>query len=365
MSSDPVGPWLGDPGPDGDVVVSVRVRLARNLAGFPFVWRATDTQRSEIVRTVTQRGSLACPEMSWHTLGECPPSKLGILVERHLVSQQFIAADGPRCVGIAPDDSCSVMVNEEDHLRIQALRPGNRVADTFTAALELESSLASRFDFAYHERWGFLTACPTNVGCGIRISAMMHLPALRMYKELDRVKRAAKDLNLAIRGFYGEGSETVADFYQVSNQITLGVAEADLMGTFSERIVPRLVEYERETRAVLLENRRMQVEDLVVRALAILQCARLLTLEDAMKFLGRLRFGISIGLVQNATFGQINRLMLAIQPAHLAASAAAGSTSETNAAEVRDIRAEIASAESDLALRAATVRMAIANVTAN
>ncbi len=313
------GPWLDATAPDGDVVISSRVRLARNLSGFPFPRRASDPQRHEVIEAVRRADwpEALAPGLIWVGLRDSSAHERDLLVERHLISRQLAQSESPSAVAVSTDESLSVMVNEEDHLRIQVLLPGFRLSEAFGRVLDLESHLQDSLDLAFSPRWGFLTACPTNVGCGIRISVMLHLPALRITNEIERVRRAAKDLHLAVRGFYGEGSESAGDFYQVSNQVTLGVSEEELLEEFSARIVPDVIAYEREARRLLAERSPVLLEDRIHRALGILRSARMLGLEESMKLLSRLRMGTCIGRIDAVPLEMVNRLFLMVQPAHL------------------------------------------------
>ncbi len=307
-------------GPESDVVVSCRVRLARNVAGFPFVGRSTDAQRHEVMRLVAQAPlAPAFPKgLAWIQMAQTSAQERQLLVERHLVSRHFAESAIPRTLGVDPDEVLSVMVNEEDHLRIQTILPGFRLAEAFEAARRFDTALESSVDFAFSSRWGYLTACPTNVGCGVRMGVMLHLPGLRYTGEMERVKRAAKEMHLAMRGFYGEGTETIGNFYQVSNQLTLGFGEDELLRRFMEETVPSLVHYEREARRVLAESNRALLEDKVHRAAALLRAARLLGAEEATKQLSSLRLGICQGLIPDVSLELVQRLLLQVQPAHLA-----------------------------------------------
>ena len=324
-------------GPEPDVVISSRVRIARNVSGLPFVNRATHSQRHEVLRVVRKAVERSVqPGLSWLELHGAAPRDRTLLVERHLVSRHFAESDAPRALAVSPDERTSLMVNEEDHLRIQALQSGLALDACFASALAVDDSLAGAVDWAFHARWGYLTACPTNVGCGIRVSAMLHLPALRMTKEIQRVQNAAKDLHLAVRGYYGEGSVTDADFFQVSNQTTLGATEEALLAEFRDVVLPRLVAYERDARQQLLQRDRLMLEDRVHRALATLRSARLLAHDEAMRLLSRVRLGAALGLLP-ADMARVQRLMLEIQPAHLSLlrpDAAAGDDAE------RSVRAD-------------------------
>jgi protein arginine kinase len=308
-------------GPEADVVVSCRIRLARNLAGFPFVGRCTDPQRHEVMRLVTGAPlAPAFPEgLTWVNMAQTSPQERQLLVERHLVSRHFADSALPRTVGVDTEETLSVMVNEEDHLRIQTILPGFRLPEAFDLARRFDVALEGAIDFAFSPRWGYLTACPTNVGCGVRMGVMLHLPGLRLLPgEMERVKRAAKDMHLAMRGFYGEGTDAVGNFYQVSNQVTLGFSEDELLRRFAEETVPMLVDYEREARRTLAERNQPLLEDKVLRATATLRAARLLGAEEATKHLANLRLGICLGLIPDISLELVQRLLLQVQPAHLA-----------------------------------------------
>lgn len=312
-------PWLSEDGPDADVVMSCRVRLARNIAGFPFVGKASDAQRRElcnIARQVVLSRKLA-DGMFWVDLNRTTSRERQLLVERHLISRHLAEADIPRAVAVSGDESLSIMINEEDHLRMQLLAPGRQLETLVGRLGAVDDAIESRLDYAFSSRWGYLTACPTNVGTGIRLSVMMHLPALKLTNEIDRVRRAAKDMHLAVRGYYGEGSDSAGDFYQVSNQITLGRSEPELLGEFQERILPRIIEYEHHARQLLVERNPTLLDDRIHRALAVLRAARLLGAEEGMKLLSRIRLGIHLGRLPDLDLSTVNHLLLQIQTAHL------------------------------------------------
>ncbi len=323
------GAWLGS-GPEADVVLSCRARLARNVAGFPFVGHASDTQRSEVYQIARQilTGSDGDESMFWVNLRESTPQERELLVERHLISRHHAKSKLPRAVAISHDETMSVMVNEEDHLRMQVLAPGLQLQSALDRVNRLDDEIEARLDYAFSSRWGYLTACPTNVGTGVRFSAMLHLPALRFVKDIDHVRRAAKAMHLAVRGYYGEGSEAAGDFYQVSNQITLGQGEDEILSRFHRQILPQIIEYERRARTVLAKQRPFFFEDRVYRAVGLLQNARLLPLKDAMKLLSRVRLGVCAGLLEGVDVAAINVLFVQIQPAHLRMQSDAASMSE-------------------------------------
>ncbi|MCP3905630.1 MAG: protein arginine kinase [Planctomycetes bacterium] len=313
------GPWMSVDGPQSDVVVSCRVRLARNIAGFPFANRATEAQRHELVRLARRilLGSSLAEDMVWVDLKRATEHDRKLLVERHLISKNLAESEIERGVAISGDETLSVMVNEEDHLRMQLLASGLRIPEVYDRLNDVDDMIESHVDYAFSRRWGYLTACPTNVGTGIRYSVMMHLPALKITNEIDRVRRAAKDLHLAVRGYYGEGSESAGDFYQISNQVTLGRSEDELRGELQDQILPRIIEYEHHARRVLVERNRTLLEDRTQRALAVLRSARLLGLEEAMKLLSRVRLGLYLGRLEDIDPTVVNQMFLLVQPAHL------------------------------------------------
>ena len=319
--------------------MSCRVRLARNLAGFPFVVRASDAQRRELVRLARQvvLESDLSKEMIWVDLAEATARDRQLLVERHLISRHLAETDIPRAVAVSNDETLSIMINEEDHLRMQLIAPGLRLDDLVQRIDAVDEAMEAKVDYAFSPRWGYLTACPTNLGTGIRLSVMMHLPALKLSNEIERVRRAAKDLHLAVRGYYGEGSESAGDFYQISNQVTLGRSEQEILQEFLERILPQIIEYEHQARRMLVERNATLLDDRVHRSLAVLRNARLLGAEEAMKLLSRVRLGVHLRRVDGVDIDLINRLLLQIQPAHLQLHVGA----DLAADRLREVRATV------------------------
>ncbi|MCC6909471.1 MAG: protein arginine kinase [Phycisphaerales bacterium] len=313
------GEWLRGSGPDSDVVISTRVRLARNIAGFNFANRAQLSEHQQVLALAREHITPACDRsgMLWVDVGALEPLEATLLVERHLISKHLAKSDRPRAAVMHPDESLSIMVNEEDHLRMQVIRSGRQTGAAFAEVNRIDDRLGQRLPFAFHKRFGYLTACPTNVGTGIRFSIMLHLPALMLTKEIERVRRAAQDMQLAIRGFYGEGSDALGDIFQISNQTTLGKTEEQLMREFDEGVMPRVVEYERRARQVLVERRKSLLDDRCFRALGILQNARLLKLDESLRLLSHLRLGVQVGRITGVDPQTIDRLLVLVQPAHL------------------------------------------------
>lgn len=333
--------WLRGEGPASDVVMSSRVRLARNLAGVPFVNRAGPADRQhalDLIRTQILKAGLA-EKIMWANLHELGPAERSLLVERHLISKQHAKGrpptspgavhapgpaapagshDDPRGVAVGlPGERLSIMVNEEDHLRIQVIRSGLALDEGWAEIDQVDDQIESGLDYAFSPRFGYLTACPTNVGTGLRMSVMLHLPGLKLTGDIEKAKRAAQDMNLAVRGFYGEGSEAAGDFYQLSNQTTLGKSEKVILQELQHEIIPQVIEYERVARRTLMAKRSTALEDQIFRAYGALTHARLLTTEEAMQLLSHLRLGVVLGLVKHVEQRLVNQLMLLVQPAHL------------------------------------------------
>ncbi len=312
--------WLSSAGPESDVVISSRVRLARNLAGLPFVNKATPDDRSLVLsrcRNQLVQSGLA-PRLVWADVQALSPIDRQLLVERHLMSKEHARGDLPRALAVStPDQRLALMMNEEDHLRLQVLLSGFALDEAWRLADEVDDVLERGLDFAFHQRFGYLTACPTNVALGARMSVMLHLPALKLTAEVDKVRRAAKDMSLTVRGFYGEGSEATGDLYQLSNQTTLGKNESSTLAELAQQIVPQIIAYERDARQRLLEKRRRVIEDAVFRALGTLRSARLLTPEEALTLLSLVRLGVLAGLVPALHEQTVNQLFLLTQPSHL------------------------------------------------
>ncbi len=312
------GEWLSGGGAEADVVVSSRARLARNVAGYPFLTRASEEKRGtveELVRASIAGSSLR-ERVNYHDLAAMEHVERQFLVERHLISRDHAFAQGPRGVAFAPDERISVMVNEEDHLRIQSLRAGLQLREAFVLANEVDNALEERIDYAFSSQFGYLTACPTNLGTGMRVSVMLHLPALVITREIEKVFQAVNKINLAVRGLYGEGTQASGDFYQISNQVTLGKTEDEIVDNLAS-VIPQIVKYERKVRQTLLQVKRVVLEDKIWRALGVLRVARTITSEETLELLSLVRLGVHLKVVEGISTGTINELLVLSQPAHL------------------------------------------------
>jgi protein arginine kinase len=341
--------WLEGSGPGADIVLSTRVRLARNLQGHAFATRIRDTERSQIleqVRRATEHSSLRGGTLL--DLSELSPLSRRVLHERHLISRELAGEDGgspPRGSGlvIGPRDTMGAMINEEDHLRIQSLLSGLRLEDAFASVDQLDEELGARLPFAYHQEYGYLTSCPTNVGTGLRASILIHLPGLVLTKEIGRVLQGITQVGLTFRGLYGEGSEVVGNFFQISNQTTLGRSEEDLIEHLG-RIAGQVIEWETQARNVLLRDATAVIEDKIWRAYGLLRYARSLSFEEVMNLLSGIRLGTSMNLLSGVRVYTLNKIMIHAQNAHLEQAAGRplgdGEADIYRAAYVRRVLAE-------------------------
>jgi protein arginine kinase len=314
------GAWLRGGGPQGDVVISSRVRLARNLAGFPFLTRASDDQKQEIVERIrAPLGGVDLDERRFYVDVAAADDVMGsFLVERHLISRELQHGRGPRGVAFGGDEVISVMVNEEDHLRIQAIRASLSLDEAYARAVRIDRLLEREVEFAASTQFGYLTACPTNVGTGMRASVMLHLPAMVQMKQIEKLFHAANQTGLTVRGFYGEGTMASGDLYQISNQVTLGCTEEQILKEL-QKILPTILEYERRCREELLsDRRRLRLEDRCQRALATLRAARILSTDEAMQHVSAVRLGLVSGVLGGGIdLARVNALFVLTQPAHV------------------------------------------------
>src|SRR5579863_4474278 len=288
------GEWLRGTGPESDIVISSRIRLARNLAAFPFTNRATAHQKAEIEALLRDRIAKldTSPKLSYLNVPGLSALDRQFLVERQLISRELASADGPRGVALGPQETVSLMVNEEDHLRLQVMRSGFALDETWQDIDRLDDLLEQKVNYAYSEEFGYLTACPTNVGTGMRASVMLHLPALVLTKQIEKVFRALQKINLAVRGLYGEGSRASGDFYQISNQVTLGKSEGTILSEIRD-VIPQIITYERQARQAMTSENRQLVLDRVQRAMGTLSHATMMTSEETMDLLSSVRLGIN------------------------------------------------------------------------
>ena len=325
-----LGGWTSSRGPDGDVAVSSRVRLARNLTGFRFRTRIGPEEARQVAASL--RSAIdAAPldgDTRWIPIDEAPSLTRLLLRERYLCSRELApvgeSATTPealagRAVVFGVGEDLSIMVNEEDHLRLQALSPGFDLSRAAERVIQLDRNLEGNLDFAYDSDLGYLTGCPTNVGTGMRASVMLHLPSLGLVREeLEKVIRAAQRTGLAVRGIYGEGSRAVGDFYQISNQVTLGRSEEQLVADLGA-LVPSIISFERRVREKLQETRKTELEGRCDRAREALSSARSMTTDEALTALSTLRLGHLIGIGAGLDQPEFGRLVIQIQKGHVQA----------------------------------------------
>jgi protein arginine kinase len=312
------GEWLRGSGPESDIVISSRIRLARNLAEFPFISRATAADRAEIERMLRERVMRApgAAELVYFDVNKLEGIDRQFLVERQLISREHAEAEGARGVAIDPQERVSLMINEEDHLRIQVMHSGLDLTAAWDQINAIDDLVEGQVTYAFNDRLGYLTACPTNVGTGMRVSVMLHLPALVITRQIEKLFRSLQKISLAVRGLYGEGSQAMGDFYQISNQITLGRAEADLVKQVGD-VVPTIIDYERKARDFLIRESHETLHDRVSRAYGILRTAQTISSEETMHLLSSVRMGVNLGLIADLEIPTLNKLFIYTQPAHL------------------------------------------------
>jgi protein arginine kinase len=316
--SDHCGEWLRGSGPESDIVISSRIRLARNLADFPFIRRCNAYDKGTIEQSLRAKFEHVdgLSHLLYLDVAKLEKVDRQFLVERQLISRELADSEGARSVAVDPNEQFSVMVNEEDHLRIQLMKSGLDLQSAWMQINEIDDRIESCVDYAFHKRLGYLTACPTNVGTGMRVSVMMHLPALVITQQIDKVFRSLQKISLAVRGLYGEGSQAMGDFYQISNQITMGRSEDQLITQVGD-VVPVLIDYERRARDFLVHKSQKDLHDKVSRAFGILCTAQTISSEETMHLLSSVRMGVNLGLIRDVEIPTINQLFIQTQPAHL------------------------------------------------
>lgn len=304
--------WYYENGPEGDVVLSTRIRLARNLSNVPFPGNMSREQRQTVVNTV--REAMGQKGFSYLDMENVSAADALSLVERHLISPDFANSTEKRGLFLSDNESVSIMVCEEDHLRIQVMAAGLQTEEAYRLADELDTALDCALQFAFDERLGYLTQCPTNLGTGMRASLMLHLPALEETGAIQQLANSVSKLGLTIRGIYGEGTRPEGAIYQMSNQITLGISEQEAIENL-KGIAAQILKEERAARKQLCENPRYA--DTVCRSLGVLRYATLLSHSELLSMLSYLRVGISGGVITDISFDTLNKLMNDTQPATL------------------------------------------------
>jgi protein arginine kinase len=329
--------WMRVKGEESDIIFSSRVRIARNLSHIPFPMLSTASQSAEVVRLIEEALTKEdIPKILENAeliqMQDLTDLQKRVLVEKHLISPHLAEESTSGAVLFSQDESVSIMVNEEDHVRIQCLFPGFQLEKAWSLASEIDDWLEKHVSFAFDEQCGYLTSCPTNVGTGIRASVMIHLPALSLTQLLNRFIPAITQVGLAVRGIYGEGSEALGNLYQVSNQVTLGQSEEEIINKL-QGVVRQMIDHEKMARERLLGMSHIQLEDRVSRSFGILAHAQIIDSKEAMKRLSDVRLGVDLKLLTKVPSSVMNELMVLIQPGFLQQYAG-----EKLGAEERDIR---------------------------
>jgi protein arginine kinase len=340
-------PWLSGDGPHADMVLSTRIRLARNLQSVPFTHRARDEQLQGVLMSVagaSQRSQAFAGGMLLR-MNEMSSIERQILVERHLVSHELGDGSRPRGIVVAPEERLSLMINEEDHLRLQSIASGFQLAEAWTRADAADDELDQSLDFAFSEEIGYLTSCPTNAGTGLRASVLIHLPALVLLEEIQKVLKSIMQVGLNVRGLYGEHSEVMGNLFQISNQTTLGRSERDSIESL-ERVTRQIVETEERARERMMRDARVQIEDKVWRAYGTLRYCRSVHSREVINLCSAVRLGVALGLSGLCPLHVVNELLVLTQPAHLQRQFGAEMTpAERNVARAQLVRDRLAAAE--------------------
>ncbi len=300
------------------VVLSSRVRLARNLQGRAFPGRAKKNDRVETCELITgQVGSLASMRGGYvESMANLQALDKQLLVERHYISREHAAKSAGSGLALSKDESISIMINEEDHLRMQAILPGLQLKEVWQKVDRVDTSLERKVPYAFHDRLGYLTACPTNLGTGIRVSAMLHLPGLVLQEQINQIIQAVTKLGHTVRGLYGEGTEALGHIFQVSNQMTLGESESDIVERIS-KVLLQIIEHEENARQTLLKGKTTELHNFLGRAFGVLAHARIINSKESMNQLSMMRLGAGLGLFPTIPMAALDEMFLVSQPAHL------------------------------------------------
>ncbi|MCM3588467.1 protein arginine kinase [Mesobacillus maritimus] len=315
-----VSSWMSEDGPDSDIVLSSRIRLARNLSDIKFPTIATKDSAEAVIQAIRER-VIAGPSTQFGPLellkvDEIQPLQKRVLVEKHLISPHLAENSLNGAFLLSENEEISIMINEEDHIRIQCLFPGLQLSEALKVANDVDDWLEEKMNYAYDEQYGYLTSCPTNVGTGLRASVMMHLPGLVLTRQMNRILPAINQLGLVVRGIYGEGSEALGNIFQVSNQTTLGKSEEDIVDDL-KGVVAQIISQERSAREALAKTSNIQLEDRVFRSFGVLQNSRIIESKEAASCLSDVRLGIDMGYIKNISRNILNELMILTQPGFL------------------------------------------------
>ncbi|KPK97048.1 MAG: hypothetical protein AMJ95_11135 [Omnitrophica WOR_2 bacterium SM23_72] len=310
--------WLKSTGPHSDIVISSRIRLARNLDKFPFPHWGNTQQGEKALAAIGEAISKVdyLKKTTFFKLADLDSVDKQFLVERHLMSLEHAQKTDHKALVIDDDEILSIMINEEDHIRIQVMQSGFNLFEAWNIINRIDDGLSKELPFAFSFDWGYLTACPTNTGTGMRGSVMLHLPALVMSRQIDRVLAAIAKLSFATRGLYGEGTQAAGNFFQISNQVALGHREEDVLENING-IIRQIIEQENQAREAILSKNKEVLEDRINRSLGILKSAHIISSQETIELLSMVRLGNDLGMLRELDRGQINELFIITQPAHL------------------------------------------------
>jgi len=310
--------WLKSTGPNSDIVISSRIRLARNLDNLPFPHWANKKQSEEAQRTIEEALMKAdyLKQSTIFRLADLDSIDRQFLVERHLMSLEHAKMTNHKSVVVEDEEIVAIMINEEDHIRMQVMQSGFNLFEAWNILNRMDDCLAKELPFAYLADWGYLTACPTNTGTGMRGSVMLHLPALVMTRQIDRVLAAIAKLSFTTRGLYGEGTQASGNFFQMSNQVSLGHSENEIIENING-IIRQIIEQENQAREAMLSKNRSVLEDRINRSLGILKSAHIISSQETIELLSMVRLGADLGIIKDIDRRRINELFIITQPAHL------------------------------------------------
>lgn len=312
--------WMNEDGPDTDIVLSSRVRLARNFKDFTFPTVFSDEEGQEVIELIKKEFAgekiSECGQLELLEMDSLEPLQKRVLVEKHLISPNLASDSSFGACLLSDNEKASIMINEEDHIRIQCLAPGLQLTEVLQMANHIDDLVEETVDYAYDEERGYLTSCPTNVGTGLRASVMMHLPGLVLTQQLNQIIPAMNQLGLVVRGTYGEGSEALGNIFQISNQITLGKSEKDIVNDLTS-VVQQIIAQERSARNALAKTSHIQLEDRIYRSFGTLMNARIIESKEAARCISDVRLGIDLGYIDSISKTILNELMILTQPGFL------------------------------------------------
>jgi protein arginine kinase len=311
--------WLNPEGPENEIVISSRARLARNVVGFPYVHSAGNDKLCEIVSTVVEAAKFAgFDSLNFFRNEDLDDLHKNIFIERHLISPNLASQTTNRGVLVLEGERCSILINEEDHLRMQSFRSGFNPVGAWEDVDSIDDRLAKAIPFSFSPAYGYLTACPTNIGTGLRVSILIHLPALVLTKEIQHVIHSAGQIGLSVRGYYGEGTDVIGNLFQISNKSSLGRTEREIIDELVSAVM-KIIEYEKKSAETLIKEAKSQIEDKIWRSIGILKSARMLSTNEFMNLSSAVRLGHLLRILDKPNLESLNEMMVLTQPAHLQA----------------------------------------------